>query len=381
VTVLSTALEATAGGRPVLVLQPDPSPGRGSVEMLATLARARARGGAACFLPPPGDAGELVALATSRDVPLVGSTGWRQPWFRTRWALASAARRGRTRWRDAVASGLRETYRELRRHAGDERLPAELRRRLRETAHRAYDRSVSSGPGAAPYPRRLLRERSAFALPEAALDAARAEAAPRGFAGGQPTVVLDGRLRPDLATAVTRLLTGRGYRVIDTALEPRPSLRLLLFLLCASRFVICATDDIQQLAYLTNTPSLMVNATDVFSAYPVRGDGLFLLRAAVDLESGAVLPIGDRLSEGYFRNVRNVGFRDHTAGELTAAVEEMLAGVEQGWQESEGQARFRARAVAAGAALAPLVPSVAAWAPDDGFLGDGRLARIQADAA
>jgi len=27
------------------------------------------------------------------------------------------------------------------------------------------------------------------------------------------------------------------------------------------------------------------------------------------------------------------------------------------------------------------VPAVAAWAPEDGFIGDGRLARVQADAA
>jgi len=62
-------------------------------------------------------------------------------------------------------------------------------------------------------------------------------------------------------------------------------------------------------------------------------------------------------------------------------VQEMIGGIEHGWQESDGQSRFRERAAAAGAALAPLVPAVAAWAPEDGFLGDGRLARIQADLA
>jgi len=377
VTTLSSALDATAGGRPLLVMRPDPAPGRGSVEMLATLARARVRDAAACFLPPPGDAGELVALATSRDVPLVGS-GWRQPWFRTRWALASAARRGRARWRGAVAAARQEMYRELRRQAGNERLPAELRRRLRESAHRAYDRSLAPASATVPYPRRLLREPSAFALPQAALDVARADAAALGFVAGPPTVVLEGRLRPDLAAAVRGLLAGRGYRVIEPAAPP---LRLLLYLLCASRFVICASRDVQQLAYLTNTPSLAVNATDVFSAYPIRGDGLFLLRTAVDLDAGQVIPIGDLLSERSYRNVRNVGYRDHSIGELTAAVEEMLAGVERGWRESESQARFRDRAAAAATALAPLVPSVAAWAPDDGFLGDGRLARVQAEAA
>jgi hypothetical protein len=191
-------------------------------------------------------------------------------------------------------------------------------------------------------------------------------------------VALEDGLRPDLAAGVVRALTDRGYRVVR--LDALPSLHGQVAVLCASRFVICTTSDRQQLAYLTNTPSLTVNATDVFSAYPVRADGLFTLRTAVDLDSGARLAPGDLLSERYFRNLRNVGYRDNSLVELTAAVEEMVAGVEKGWDESESQTRFRDRAAAAGAALAPLVPAVAAWAPEDGFIGDGRLARVQADA-
>ena len=375
-TELASALEVTAGGRPVLVMRPDPSPGRGSVEMLSTLARARARAGAACFLPPPGDAGEMVALVTSRDVPLVGR-GWRQSWFGARWAMAGAARRGRRRWRAAGASWLREMYRELRRHAGNERLPQTLRWRLRERAHRAYDRSQAASSETVRYPRLLLREPSAFALPPEAMDGARGEAEACGFASGAPNVVLEAGMRPDVAAAVVRVLAARGYRTVR--LEAEASLRLRLFVLCAARFVICTSRDLQQLAYLTNTPSLTVNATDVFSAYPVRRDGVFLLRTALDLESGAVIPPDERLSDRHYRNLRNVGYRENTLGEMTAAVEEMVSGVEHGWQESAGQSRFRERAVAAGAALAPLVPAVAAWAPDDGFIGDGRLARVQAD--
>lgn len=373
---ISAALETTAGGRPVLVMRPDPSPGRGSIEMLATLALARARSGAACFLPPPGDAGEMVALATSGDVPIVGR-GWRQSWFGVRWALAGAARRARGRWRAAGASWLQEMYRELRRHAGNERLPSKLRWRLRERAHRAYDRSQAASSDAVTYPRLLLREPSAFALPQEAIDGARREAEACGFESGAPNVVLEVGMRPDVAAGVERLLTARGYRTVR--LDGAASLRLRLFVLCAARFVVCTSRDLQQLAYLTNTPSLAVNATDVFSAYPVRRDGVFLLRTALDLESGAVMAPDQRLSEHHYRNLRNVGYRENTLGEVTAAVEEMIGGIEHGWQESPGQSRFRERAAAAGAALAPLVPAVAAWAPEDGFIGDGRLARVQAD--
>jgi hypothetical protein len=375
--ITSPVIEVTAGGQPVLLMRPDPSPGRGSVEMLATLARARARAGAACFLPPPGDAGEMVALATSRDVPLVGRDGWRRSWFGARWALAGAVRRARERWRAAGASWLQEMYRELRRHAGNERLPSQLRWRLRERAHRAYDRSQVGSFETVRYPRLLLREPSAFALPQAAIDGARREAEACGFESGGPNVVLEAGMRPDVAAGVERLLTARGYRTVR--LDGAASLRLRLFVLCAARFVICTSRDVQQLAYLTNTPSLAVNATDVFSAYPVRRDNVFLLRTALDLESGAVIPPDERLSDRYYRNLRNVGYRENTLGEVTEAVDEMIAGIEHGWKESDGQSRFRARAVAAGVALAPLVPAVAAWAPEDGFIGDGRLARVQAD--
>jgi hypothetical protein len=370
--MISSVLETSVAGRPVLVMRPDASPDRGSVELLATVARARARAAAACFLPPPGDAGELVTLATSRDVPLVGASAW----LRARWAIAAALRRGGSRWQEARASGLQEMYRELRRQAGSERLPAEYRRRLREKAHRAYDRSVASARAASPYPRRLLREPSAFALPQGALDGARAEAAALGFDASAPMVVLEPGLRADLAAAVTGLLAARGYRAIA---PQAPSLRLLLFLLCAARAAVCVSRDVQHLACVTNTPTLSVHATDVFASYPVRANGLFLLRPAVDLESGRPIPLAERLSERYYRNLRDAGYREQSRQELTAAVEELIAGVEHGWRDCESQARFRDRATAAGAVLAPVMPSVAEWGPDDGFLGDGRLARVQAD--
>jgi hypothetical protein len=56
----------------------------------------------------------------------------------------------------------------------------------------------------------------------------------------------------------------------------------------------------------------------------------------------------------------------------------MLDGLDSGWGETEAQARYRARVTAAGGALASTVRYVATWGPDHGFLGDGRLARVQA---
>jgi hypothetical protein len=77
--------------------------------------------------------------------------------------------------------------------------------------------------------------------------------------------------------------------------------------------------------------------------------------------------------------MRNCGWRDNTAREVVDAVREMHEGIARGWTESESQVQFRSRVVAAGTALADSVPYVAQWGPDTGFVGDGRLARVQAD--
>ncbi|HEY6359550.1 MAG TPA: hypothetical protein VIX63_00530, partial [Vicinamibacterales bacterium] len=88
---------------------------------------------------------------------------------------------------------------------------------------------------------------------------------------------------------------------------------------------------------------------------------------------------GDFLSERYYRNLRNYGFLDTPAAEILAAVREMHESQRDGWCETEAQARFRTRATEAATALAARVPQLAAWGADGGFLGDGRLAGVQAE--
>jgi putative glycosyltransferase (TIGR04372 family) len=242
----------------------------------------------------------------------------------------------------------------------------------------------------------LLRERSTFAIPDSLLGRARAEAASRGVPPEARVVAIEGPLRRDVAAAVVRELSAAGYTAvrvgtatdswsgvgaIDLTAHPSRSTLVNLFVLCTARFVICGSLEWQQLAYVANTPSLTVNATDPFAAYPLRADGLLLLRTVLDLDSGRVLTLDDLLSERHFRNVRNCGYRDNTAAELTAAVGEMRASLEHGWHESDGQRRFRARATDAAQRLAASTPALAEWAPDSGFIGDGRLARVQADRA
>lgn len=387
-------VEARADGRPLLVVRPDPSLGQGSVDVLCTLARARARAAGACFLSPVGDAESLAASVASADVPVVRPDGWRVAWLEGRWRASAVADRARTRWRARAASGLQELYRELRRHAGDQALPAALRRRLREAGHRAYERSLALRSPRAPYPRRLLRAASTVAWSPEMLEHARAEVEAAGVPAGVPIVAFEVRTRPAVAKAAIRSLVSDGFAVvrigdpgagplrqpglIDLTVATPRSLRTELFLLVLARFAIVGSLALQQLAYLTNTPSLAIDAVDPFTLYPVRANGLLLCATAVELDSGRESHVDEWLTEAYFRNRRDYGYRGVAADELLDAVREMQDGVARGWSDTDAQARFRVQLEEAGRALAPTVSAVAEWGPDDGFIGDGRLARVQA---
>jgi hypothetical protein len=117
----------------------------------------------------------------------------------------------------------------------------------------------------------------------------------------------------------------------------------------------------------------------------VRPNGLFTLKTPVDLDTGELLGPGAFLGERYYRNLRNYGFRNTPATEILAAVREMHESQREGWRETEAQTRFRTRATEAATTLASLRrvqkdPACDRGA-DHGFLGDGRLAGVQAERA
>jgi len=279
------------------------------------------------------------------------------------------------RWRDGLASFWYEIGREVRRHAGDERLPLETRTRVREFSQRALSRSNRLAVPVRPYPRRALRDRVNTPLPPALVEQARETAAAAGIALDRPIVAIDASIDSDALSDAQAFLTSQGYSIVRVQ---RGSSPLDVFVVAESRFAICASLELQHVACVTNTPSLLLNARDPFKGYPVRANGLYTIGRVIDLDEGRVLSSSDLLTESYFRNVRNCGYRSNTPAEIWQAVEEMHEGVRGGWRESEGQAQFRARVVEAGSALATRVAYVAEWGPDAGFIGDGRLARFQA---
>ena len=366
-------------GRPVLVSRPDgSSQGRLSVDMLATLAQARADRMTACFIRPPMVANESLLALTTDEVPVVQCDGIAWAGLLARWGLTAFAERGMQTLRTGTASFWREFGREIRRHASDERVPAAFRARLREVAQRSLARSTVPDHCSAQYPRRLLRDRVRTSLPQVLLKQAQRTADALGIAIDSPIVALDAKSGTDALADARAFLVRHGYTIVQVG-DTSPLLEVFILLL--SRFVICGSVELQQVACLTNTASLTLNASDPFIGYPVREDGLYTLKKVIDLDTGRVLTSSDLLRETYFQNLRNCGYRDNTSAEVLEAVREMHEGVSHGWQESQSQARFRERVTEAGSALAGRVPHVAEWGPDRGFIGDGRLARFQADEA
>lgn len=367
--------------------------GRFSVDMLATLARAREVGATAAFpsVPSPWrpewfrtDGGPAIEMRHGR---LGAWSRLRRQLDRTRTRMAGARRRVRTVWS-------REMHRELRRQAGDTRLPARSRGRFKEAARRALTWAPASDSQAAAFPRRLLRERIAVTLTDAALAEAGGLASAAGLRSGTPMVAFEIPGRVDVAMPAIAGLAGLGYvvvrvgddsggrfempGVIDVAGQERSRPLLDVWVLLHARFLVCRSADWQQAAYLTNTPTLRYDARDPFAAYPVRADGLLLLARAVDLESGRTLSLDERLSGDYFARLRNIGHASPSADELADATREMYERLPAGGDDTTGQAEFRARVTEAAVALASEVPYITEWGADRGFMGDGRLARVQA---
>ncbi|OFW04192.1 MAG: hypothetical protein A3I61_09405 [Acidobacteria bacterium RIFCSPLOWO2_02_FULL_68_18] len=297
-----------------------------------------------------------------------------------------------------AASFWREWHRELRRQAGDERLPYQVRTHLRRSADRALRRSaVEEQRGVVPrWNRRTIAGAAPIRLPPDDEQRGRRLAAECGVVPGQPMVAVEIQRRADRLSGAIDLLSAEGFRIVrigdpvagplrgpgvlDLASNPRRTPLLDTYLLLASAFVVCSSAELQQTALMGHTPSLRIDARDAFTAYPVRRDGVFTLSTVVDLDTGRALAIRDLLAEGYFHNTRNYGYRPTNAAEITEAAREMVEGVRAGWRDSEAQIRFRRAVADAGVAMGH-VRHVAEWDGASGFIGDGRLARVQADRA
>lgn len=426
---LRTAITAV-GGRPVLVSAPEVHhTGYLGFDVLMSVAMARQAGAGLYFARPSrafddGDGGSCVFDLEYPDVPSVRPSLLTAARLRGR-LVTSDTRHHLREWRAGLARQCRvEVHRELGHYVSAPATPADcrdglraLRLRLRD-ADLAHARADAERPG---YLRRtLLRSPVPSRLRAAAADAAARQAIAAGIDPGARLIAIharesgavlargtegeflekrrDDRLRnARIETYVETCdeLVAQGYTVVrlgDATMTPirRPGVidlatsaartdLLQLYCLLRSELLIAGESGLAALSYLTNTPRLVVNATEPFLAYPVRAPGLFLPKRVIDRRTGLPLSVAEQLGEEYHRRHRDgrrYQYHDNTSGEILDATREMMAWLAGTWQESAEQRHYHDAITAAAAGLRPLSAYLRALGLDEGFLGDGRIARV-----
>jgi putative glycosyltransferase (TIGR04372 family) len=377
---------------PVLIGRPTTSTrGALSLDIAELMVRSKQSGKAMCVLPPARGGDDPLLALTAQDVQRVESSGMPGRLLQVRWNTAAAMHAANTRASAALAVFWREIHKELRRHIGDERLPYALRTRLRGMAERSMDRSARASRHAAAQrrDRRLLREPVTVVMPAALLTAGRELAQRNGVPVDRPFVALDMRSRCDVLHPAIEAIAANGYTVVRVGqddgvpieragvvdLTTRDSKLLSAFVLLRARALICETADMQSVTYLTNTPCLRLNAIDPFEAYPIRRDGLFTLATPVDLRTGRELGLEEGMARSHVTHRDRYAYRPNRPADVLAAVEEMLEVVAGAIAETAAQAQYRIKLTEAARVLDPQDPGES----NDGFIGDGRLARVHAE--
>ena len=388
--------------------------GHMALEILTGLTEARARGASVYWvLNGRGGSPGLATLACP-EVPVVDSLAGGLA-VRARLALDRARTRAYEWWREAIIEVQLQARNEFRRP----QYPREVTLWLKDLALRPTDMPWRSGEGRSPYMRRkLLRYPVPVVQREPFAREARAQARALGVADDQPLVALHVReagfkLGREMHNAKTNarddssrnarvesfhvtldMLARRGFKVVrvgDNSMTPydHPALvdltrispydsYLEVHCLLRSRFLIAGEAGPSGASYLTNTPLLTVNATDPISSFPIRRNGLFVLKKVRDRAAGRLLRLDELLTEEYSLNLRNTTryqYLDNTPEEIAAAVEEMLDDLDHDRAETKEQAEFREAVAAACVMLSPRHAYVRKWGTEDGFIGDGRLAR------
>lgn len=395
------------------------------LEILMSLARARELHADVCFVRPRHVVAAALFEIDTRDVRVRRS------------AVSALAARGMW-WADDQrvsvqmrGSALADAWRRERAYQLDRHIEAAEDKSLRDALKmRARRLKVPVAPqGVEPdelplyYQRRLIRHRVAVFLPEQAMSDVKRAAAAHGLDLDAPLVTVHVReagwkfgremqdAKPNSRNDSVRnarietyfdaldYLVEQGFTVVrmgDPSMTPvrrRGVVDLatagtrsqLLEIACLMRSVFFLSGEAGPVgvSYLTNTPLLTVNATDPISSYPIRDDGMYILKQVVDRRTGRRLSIEEQLSAAYLAELRNVerySYIDNTAEEIRCAVTEMLAWIRGSRDESEAQRRFRDLATDAGESLRASLSYVRKWGSDQGFLGDGRICRFFAEA-
>lgn len=420
-------------GRQVLVVRPNTKVyGHMALEIMMTLALAREMDADVYFDAVKDAANPALFDLDATGVRILRPRGLGRLRFQNDLRRRQVLMKGRSGWHEYARRVRSDVAREIMRHIGNRDYTKELRDRLRKIVgmlQPARDFSWKKRTNLTTtqyrdhvlyYRRRLLRNpvpvhlRPAIAEPtkqaaealgitrEAKIVAVHARSP--GFKGGWDIqdIKVGGR---DESCRNARLesyfdaidyLVGEGYTVvrtgdpsmdpvrrrgvIDLATSPHRTAALEVYVLLRSTFLMAGDSGPHLASYLTNTPLLMVNATDPVLVYPVRKTGLYLLKTIVDLDTGQELQFPDLLTDAYYSRLRSpkkYRYRPNTSEEIVAATQEMVAQLRSPSPESSAQSHLRqAVADACGVLTNKFVRK---WSTDEGFLGDGRAVHFYAN--
>jgi putative glycosyltransferase (TIGR04372 family) len=410
-------------GRPLFISRPQSNQyGHLALEIHLTLAYARDYGADVYFVRDSSAVSHALYEIDSNAVRILRPTAARRLRFGSR-LMAEEWRRRRAEWQKQLAISTYQTTRDaLADYCVDPDVPAPLQQRLREIRRglearrpRADEKEIAES---AYVERTRMREPIETFIHAGAASLAREHAARIGVTEGMKLVCVHAResgykrgretqdhplkARHDSTRnarietyfeAIDRLVA-RGYTVVrvgDPSMTPvrrpgvidlatladRPALAELYCML-HSDFIVCGESGPLSVAYLTNTPIVTVNGTDPIGGYPIRRDGLHILKGVFDRFSGRRLPLRELFEEEFLGNLRNTKryvFVDNTPAEIAALIDEMHEWIEGRHAETEAQIHYRAMATETSVAVRDRQVYVRKHGPDRGFLGDGRIGR------
>ena len=409
------------GWRKLLVTRVNPRQyGHLALEIAMSLLRARREQTAVYFLRPSTIVSKALFDLRSTDVKVLPKSAILDAVMRLSWTITDMVTRGRA-WRIRTSTVLRYQFRkEITAYLQTHKTLRQVRRYRLMGAKDYFKVPEALKAKKLPlyYKRRLLRERVPIRMCETMLPTVQAAARRIGLDLEKPMITLHVReagfkfgnemqdAKPGSRDDSTRnakiesyfkaidFLTARGFTVvrigdpsmqpvqrsgvIDLATSPHRSQALEIYCMWRSAFFVSAEAGPVGVSYLTNTPLLTVNATDPISSYPIRADGMLLLKHVRNRQTGERLSPADLLTGDYLGNLRNLHryvYENNTSEQIYAAVVEMLESLDRLPDETESQRHYRELATEAGTVFRSSLNYVRKWGSDDGFLGDGRIVR------
>ena len=404
------------GGRPVLLFHSEARHyGRFAIELLLSLIEARDRKASLFILTGSPVVPDGLLQLDSPDVQVLRPGGLRRAALKARWNVGEVSHRVLS-WPGGVAYAVRDELAiELRRYVSAQNSRPEVRAVLRRWQNSLKSANATNDSRWSPiYSRHLLRQRVPVRLSDAVLPSVRKSAEAHGIApeaplvtihaseGGTPSEIGERKLNARDDTArnaqiasyfqAVDALVALGYTVvrigdasmtpvsrpglIDLATSPSRTSALEVHCLLRSTFLLSGEGGPPLAAHVTNTPTLLVNVTDPLASYPIRDDGLFIMKRVIERETDRPIDIDELLSVEYQRSLRNTtryAYYSNSPEEIAEAVREMLAGLKQGWRETPPQQLFRKRIEDAAEAMCAHLRHVGPWRLEAGFSGTGRI--------